>query len=78
MGSIKFNYGDLVILKISYSKFNNNSVRRGSIGIIVDPKGDRSYNIVKVFGSDDNWYLKDDEMDLIEPTLTANEERAKV
>lgn len=71
MGSIKFNYADLVILKISYSKSNNNSVPRGSIGIIVDPKGDRSYNIVKVFGSDDNWYLKDDEIDLLEPALTA-------
>lgn len=71
MGAVKFNYGDLVILKISYSKSNNNSVRRGSIGIIVEPKGDRSYNIVKVFGSDDNWYLKDDEIDLLEHSLTA-------
>ena len=71
MGAVKFNYADLVILKISYSKSNNNSVPRGSIGIVVDPKGDRSYNIVKVFGSDDNWYLKDDEIDLLEPALTA-------
>jgi len=71
VGAVKFNYGDLVILKISYSKSNNNSVRRGSIGIIVEPKGDRSYNIVKVFGSDDNWYLKDDEIDLLEHSLTA-------
>ena len=74
MGSIKFKYGDLVL--IDSGKYLGNS--RG-IGYVIDPKsGPRSYNGVVLFDSDETWWFKDDEMDLLEPALTANEERAKV
>ena len=67
MGAVKFNYGDLVTIQINYSKSNTNSVRIGSIGIIIEPTKDyaRGFNVVKVFSSDDNWYLKNNEMDLL-------------
>jgi len=67
VGAVKFNYGDLVIIQINYSKSNTNFVQRGSIGIIIEPTKDyaRGSNVVKVFGSDDNWYLRNNEMDLL-------------
>jgi len=73
VGAVKFNYGDLVTIQINYSKSNTNSVRIGSIGIIIEPAKEhtRGSNVVKVFGSDDEWYLRNNEMDLLEPALTA-------
>lgn len=67
MGAVKFNYGDLVTIQINHYKSNTNSVRIGSIGIIIEPTKDyaRGCNVVKVFGSDDNWYLRNNEMDLL-------------
>ena len=66
MGALKFNHGDLVTIQINYSKSNTNFVRQGSIGIIREPaKDSRSSNIVEVFGSDDKWYLRNNEMDLL-------------
>ena len=67
MGALKFNHGDLVTIQINYSKSNTNFVRQGSIGIIREPaKDSRSSNIVEVFGSDDKWYLRNNEMDLLQ------------
>ena len=67
MGAVKFNYGDLVTIQVNYSKSNTNFVRQGSIGIIIEPTKDyaRGSNVVKVFGSDDEWYLRNNEMDLL-------------
>lgn len=66
MGALKFNHGDLVTIQINYSKSNTNFVRQGSIGIIREPaKDSRACNVVKVFGSDDEWYLRNNEMDLL-------------
>lgn len=66
MGALKFNHGDLVTIQINYSKSNTNFVRQGSIGIIKVPaKDSRDCNIVEVFGSNDNWYLRNNEMDLL-------------
>ena len=66
MGAVKFNHGDLVTIQIHYSKSNTNFVLQGSIGIIREPaKDSRSSNIVEVFGSDDKWYLRNNEMDLL-------------
>jgi hypothetical protein len=74
VGSVKFNYGDIIILQTHYTK----SVYKGSIGFIIAPKNDSKYSVVKIFGNDDNWYIKDDEMDLLQPALTANQQQAKV
>ena len=67
MGALKFNHGDLVTIQINYSKSNTNFVRQGSIGIIREPAKDSfGSNLVEVFGSDDNWYLRNNEMDLLQ------------
>ena len=68
MGALKFNHGDLVTIQINYSKSNTSFVYQGSIGIIKEPAKDnsRGFNIVEVFGSDDNWYLRNNEMDLLQ------------
>lgn len=67
MGAVKFNHGDLVTIQINYFKTDTNAVRIGSIGIIKEPaKDSRGSNTVQVFGSDDNWYLRNDEMDLLQ------------
>ena len=66
MGALKFNHGDLVTIQINYFKTDTNAVRTGSIGIIREPAKDSfGSNLVEVFGSDDNWYLRNNEMDLL-------------
>jgi hypothetical protein len=63
--AVKFNHGDLVTIQINIVNLTN-FVRQGSIGIIREPaKDSRGSNIVEVFGSDDNWYLKNNETDLL-------------
>ena len=70
MGSVKFKYGDLILVDSNLCRANCN------IGYIIDPS--QTYNGVILFGSDQIWWFRDSEMDLLEPALTANEERAKV
>lgn len=67
MGAVKFNHGDLVTIQINYFKTDTNAVRTGSIGIIIQPaKDSRGSNTVQVFGSDDNWYFRNNEIDLLQ------------
>lgn len=65
MDSVRFNYGDLVILE------TNMHHAPCSIGYIINPRQDgRLYHGVILFGSDEIWWFKDDEMSMFNPALT--------
>lgn len=73
MGSIKFNYGDIVLVD---SSMHSSTC---SVGIVVDVRSSKNlYSGVQFFNSNHAWWFKDDEMELISSSLTANEEQAKV
>jgi hypothetical protein len=73
VGSVKFKHGDLILVDSNIHHADCN------IGYIIDPKNKgRTYNGVMLFGSDEIWWFRDEEMDILEPALTANEEQAKV
>lgn len=77
MGSVKFKHGDLVILQMNFDMTDGYRVGN-SIGMVIEPRGNRSYNAVSIFGNNEIWYFKDEEMDLLEPALTINQQQAKV
>lgn len=65
MDSIRFNYGDLVLVDSGIHDSNCN------IGYIINPiSGSRTYHGVILFGSDEIWWIKDTEMSIFNPALT--------
>ena len=73
MGSVKFKHGDIVLVD---SSLHNSTC---SIGIVVEVRNSKNlYSGVQFFNSNHAWWFRDDEMELISSSLTANEERAKV
>ena len=73
MGSVKFKHGDIVLVD---SSLHNSTC---SIGIVVEVRNSKNlYSGVQFFNSNHAWWFRDDEMELISSSLTANEQQAKV
>lgn len=73
MGSVKFNYGDIVLVN---SSMHSSTC---SVGIIVDVRSSKNlYSGVQFFNSNHVWWFTDNEIELISSSLTVDQQQAKV